>query len=227
MVALTQVRLAADGRKTRQRILTTSLALFNRSGPAKVTTAEIARAVGIAEGNLHYHFRRKGDVLSALFEMFEADVDVLVSCMVGDDDEVEGFAEHQRRWFRLMWNHQWFYRGTSSLFIDAPALLPRVRAMTVRNRQYVTSMFERMIERDLLRVDREELETLLTNIWIVATHWIDYLRFTTGRTELGREDLEWGYAQVSAIYAPYLTRKGQSLRRSGMAGGPGSEPEVR
>ncbi len=211
------IRPTADRTATRQRILARSLALFNERGPSRVTTAEIAEAAGIAEGNLQYHFKKKSDLLAALFDMFEVDADILVSRRYGDDGRVEEFAEHQRCWFRLMWTHQWFYRGTSSLLVIAPALLPRVRAMTVRNRQFVTSVFERMVECGLLRTSPEQLEQVLSNIWIVATHWIDYRRFTTGRTEFGQEDLEWGYAQVLAIYAPYLTKRGQVLHQGGMA----------
>ncbi len=209
---------ASDRMKTRQRVLVTSLALFNEHGPGRVTTAEIARAAGIAEGNLHYYFRKKADLLIALFEVFEADVDALLSLSIASDGPLEELFEHQRRWFRLMFAHQWFYRGTAGLFITAPGLLPRVREMTVRNRRFVTSVFERMVERKLLRITPEQVEQLLTNVWIVATYWIEYRRFMTTRMTLDLDDLEWGYAQVSAIYAPYLTREGQILARRGVAG---------
>jgi len=46
---------------TRRNILEVSLGLFNERSPAQVTTAEIAASAGVAEGNLHYHFRRKAD----------------------------------------------------------------------------------------------------------------------------------------------------------------------
>ena len=58
---------------TRRNILEVSLGLFNERSPAQVTTAEIAASAGVAEGNLHYHFRRKADLLVALFDMFEAE----------------------------------------------------------------------------------------------------------------------------------------------------------
>ena len=216
------IRADTDRTQTRQRILAMSLALFNERGPARVTTAEIAQAASIAEGNLQYHFKKKSDLLAALFELFAIDVDILVSRRFGFDGPLDEFVEHQRSWFRVMWTHQWFYRGTASLLITTPALVPRVRAMTVRNRQFVTSVFERMVERGLLRATPEQLEQVLSNIWIVATHWSDYRRFTTGRSELGHGDMEWGYAQVSAVYAPYLTKRGEVLRQRGLTADPGT-----
>ena len=64
-----------DRTGTRAKILDACRALFNERGPAEVTTAEIAQAVGISEGNLHYHFRRKQQILVALFDEFEAALD--------------------------------------------------------------------------------------------------------------------------------------------------------
>ena len=55
-----------EGATTRERILDASRRLFNRKGYAGTTLAEIAASVGIAEGNLWYHFRTKRDLVVAL-----------------------------------------------------------------------------------------------------------------------------------------------------------------
>lgn len=207
----------ADRTSTRQKVLETSLALFNERGSAKVTTAEIAEAAGIAEGNLHYYFRRKSDLVIALYEAFQAEVVRVNAREFSDDGPLEDYAEYQRDWFRLMWTHRWFYRDSAALLRIAPALEPSVRAGTARARQVVRAVFDRMVGRGLLRVSPEEFERLLANVWIVSTYWIDYLRFSGSPAELREADLDWGYAQVLALYAPFLTAKGRALASSGMA----------
>src|SRR6266700_1658029 len=62
------------GAKTRVRILSACRQLFNERGLSNVTTADIANAVGINEGNLYYHFQRKEQLIENLFNEFEANL---------------------------------------------------------------------------------------------------------------------------------------------------------
>ena len=53
----------------RERILISSIDLFNQSGVVAVTTNHIASHLGISPGNLYFHFRNKEEIVLELFEM--------------------------------------------------------------------------------------------------------------------------------------------------------------
>src|SRR3972149_6626536 len=59
---------ARGGHRTRRRILKTALALFARHGFHGASIRDIARAVGLTEAAIYYHFPSKRAIIRALYE---------------------------------------------------------------------------------------------------------------------------------------------------------------
>ena len=53
---------------SRDRIIEKANRLFYTKGYNQTSFADIAQAVGITKGNLHYHFRSKEDLLEAIID---------------------------------------------------------------------------------------------------------------------------------------------------------------
>lgn len=193
-------------RPTRQRVLDAALVLFNERGPDHVTTAEIARAVEINEGNLYYHFRTKEALFLALFARFEADALAIVGKIDGADEAAAAtYAGFLRLWFSLVWDYRFLFRDLVGLISSAPALVEPVRTISAAMRLAVGDIVARMEKAGLAVIPEEERSAVLTNLWIVSTYWAAYLNLQEGITEFGSQQLDWGLEQISSLFRPYLS----------------------
>lgn len=193
---------------TRERILGVALALANEHGFDRVTTAGIAAAAGINEGNLYYYFRRKEQIAAALFATFEGEMMRIAEPAFGAPDDPESYLAYQQGWFRLMWDFRAFYRDGAVLRAMAPDLRAPMLAMNARGQAAVRRVFGLMRAHGLMRASDAEIELLIANIWIVSSYWMDFRGLEAGGATRP-EDLAWGYRQVVALYAPYLTERGR------------------
>ncbi|CUX46030.1 MULTISPECIES: TetR/AcrR family transcriptional regulator [Agrobacterium] len=191
---------------TRDRILDVALALFNGRGPDRVTTAEIAEAVKINEGNLYYHFRTKELLVLALFARFETDAMAMVATIDGADEGAAAtYAGFLRQWFSLVWNYRFLFRDLVGLVALAPGLVEPVRTISAAMRLAVGDIIGRMQKAGLMTIPESERDAVLTNLWIVSTYWAAYLNLQEGVSEFGPQQLEWGLQQVSSLFRPYLS----------------------
>ncbi|MDF3833130.1 TetR/AcrR family transcriptional regulator [Cupriavidus basilensis] len=197
--------------KTRERILDACLSLFNERGPVVVTTAEIASAVGIQEGNLYYHFNRKEQILEALFDKFERALRDTSVADLAHGEEPGRFAGYLSGWFNLMWEWRFFYRDSAAIRNLAPALRSRTEALANDGQRDVRRVFGDMESAGLLRATPAQLDHLVVNTWIVSTYWIDYLRSRHGIDAIKRQHIRWGASQVMSLFSPYLTETGNDL----------------
>ena len=76
---------------TRNRVLIASLLLFNEKGEPRTTTNEIANEVDISPGNLHYHFRRKEQIVEALLDAFQTDAQQVLRPPDAEDVSLDDF----------------------------------------------------------------------------------------------------------------------------------------
>lgn len=187
---------------TREKILAQSLALFNGRGLGRVTTAEIAAASGIREGNLQYHFPRKSGLVEALFSTFEVEAEAVAGRMPADPAAAEALLTYQRGWFDLIWRYRCIYRDGIAMVEIAPALRPRVHALRARTQALARGVFEAAQQAGRLQIEPDALGRLIDNAWIVSSHWMSHR--LQGGTELTQTDLDWGFTQVSDLFAPYL-----------------------
>jgi len=188
---------------TRERVLQVALALFNERGADRVTTAEIAQAAGINEGNLYYYFQKKEQLVLALFEFFAAATIAAAELEPADPADPASYASYQRGWFELMWEYRFFYRDGGALRVLAPSLRDALAVLSRRSQAALRHVFLLLRANGLMHASDSEIDVLIGNLWIVSSYWMDF-RLADRGGPVTREDLTWGLRQVEALAAPYF-----------------------
>jgi AcrR family transcriptional regulator len=197
-------------RRTRERILETSRALFNARGAPQVTTAEIAGEMNISPGNLYYHFRNKEEIVGELCAQFEARLAPLFADPAGRRVDVEDL------W---LWLHLLLERMGEFRFIlrDVDVLAARDAKLHARLGRLMRDGIATMVElcRGLIAAgtmvaSEREVAALARNVLLVATYWQSFDRI--GRAAGARsDDAGRAASQVLALIGPFLVGEARAL----------------
>ncbi|MGQ0384411.1 MAG: TetR/AcrR family transcriptional regulator [Gammaproteobacteria bacterium] len=200
---------SASGRRTRQRILDVTLALYNERGEPNVSTSLIATELGISAGNLHYHFRRKDELSAALLEQFVAELDALLPPAGWRAENVEDV------WFLLhlileaLWRYRFLFRDLSGIMARDRRAGARLATVFERSVQAARGICLGLAERELLATTGAEIDALSTNIAVVALYWLSFASALRPRQQMEGGAMARGAYQVLMLVAPFLVSEGR------------------
>ncbi len=197
-------------RRTRERILETSLLLFNRFGEPNITTADIADEMEISPGNLYYHFRNKDEIIAELFAAFERRLDGLLAVPVGRAVNVEDLWLLLHLLFEVMWDYRFFYRDLEELLSRNRKLRSRFALIVRRDQATVIELCRGMVAAGTMHASEREIATLSENIALVATYWISYQKLCAER-DAKAISLDRAAYQVLSLISPFLQGPARAL----------------
>jgi AcrR family transcriptional regulator len=192
-------------RRTRERILETSLALFNRSGAPQVTTAEIADELNISPGNLYYHFRNKDEIVGELYAAYASGLKPLLADPGGRRIGVEDVWLWLHLLFERMWEYRFLFRDIDALTGHDRRFGERFGALLRECVATVAGLCRSMVAAGAMAASEREIAALAQNVVLVATYWPSFDRIRRAERETP-PDADAGRAafQVLALLAPYL-----------------------
>ena len=192
-------------RRTRERILETSLALFNRFGAPHVTTADIADEMNISPGNLYYHFGNKDEIVAALYSAYEARMLPLLADPRGRHLQIDDLW----LWLHLLieetWGYRFFYGELDELTSRDRTLGMRFAALLRKSAATVVEWSRGLTEAGTMHASDREIEALAQNVMLVAAYWSSYDRICRAVRDTADSDPGRAAYQVLALFGPYLT----------------------
>ncbi|HEV7491544.1 MAG TPA: TetR/AcrR family transcriptional regulator [Rhodanobacteraceae bacterium] len=191
-------------RQTRERILDTSLAMFNAQGEPNVTTNHIADELGISPGNLYYHFRNKDDIVEQLFSRYEMRIDDAL--LVPEDrlPNLEDIWLQLHLVFECMWAYRFLYRDLVDILARNRKLKLRFVRILTRASASAADLMRGLARAGIMRASTAEIRALSENVLLVATFWQSYSAVRGGKNEDAEVELGKGIHQVMVLIAPFL-----------------------
>lgn len=189
---------------TRQRILDTSLELFNEQGEPNVTTNHIADELEISPGNLYYHFRNKDDIVEHLFARYEARMDEVL--VLPDDrlPDLEDIWLQLHLVFECMWAYRFIYRDLVDILSRNRKLRMHFGRILRRASANARGVLTGLARGEILRAGPAEIDATADNILLIATFWLNFDAVRQGRIGHVDIDLRGGIFQVMMLIAPLL-----------------------
>jgi AcrR family transcriptional regulator len=231
---MTRMPTTEGARRTRDRVLSAALQLFNERGTASVTTNHVAERAGISPGNLYYWFSDKNEIVRELYAEFVAAYEQLwrgshsetrshgepgslevgvqagvEAGVLGDplDLTPEEVLARLAEGAALSRRYAFLARDLLGLLHGDPVLAAEYRAVRERRIAEFTDLAGAWRARGLIRpLDEGTVTDLVQALWVIAETWLAF-----GELDGSHPDAELGTRLLGVVLRPYLTPDGESV----------------
>ncbi|HTF81891.1 MAG TPA: TetR/AcrR family transcriptional regulator [Cytophagales bacterium] len=194
---------------TRDIILNVSKKLFNENGYYNVSLRQIANEIGISQGNLNYHFKKKEELLKELYNQFG---ETLTKEFVATSKISANFYlvfELARKTYEIQNEYIFFFNDRLYLANDIPQLRTQYHHLKVQRIKEFNLMFIGFIEKGDARAAEyeSEYEDLGLRLYLLGIYAMSDLRL---EIDLTSQDHLKRYLQIiTSAFFPYLTSQGK------------------
>ena len=171
--------------KTKEKILRTSLALFNNEGEANISSVDIAAVMEISPGNLYYHYKGKDVIIEELFTDFEIELRQVLSAPISKPLALEENWIYLYIIFEEIFDFRFFYFNLTSLLERIPELKPKFSRLLSLLQSTFKGLLENLENDGHLEFKYGEKTILAERLTAHFTYWLPYseLRGFEGSTK--------------------------------------------
>lgn len=200
--------MKTTSKNTKSKILTTALSLFNELGLAKVTLRSIATEMGISQGNLCYHFKKREDILEALYHQLVALMDEVVHQAGMSLPTLNSSFQTSKRMMQYFYDYRFFMLDFVQIMRENERIHQHYKALSILRQQQFLGMFELWVHEGIMRP--EEFDREFYNLYLRSTILGDFwLSSAIIQQDLSIDIVDqYNHIVFQNLY-PYLTPKGK------------------
>lgn len=187
---------------TKQKILAVARTLFNDYGYNSVSLRDIAKAVGISEGNLTYHFKKKENLIESL--LLEA-VDTFPTGTPQTLEELDPIFEDLQQ---NVQKNLYFFLHYAQLSQSSPEICQKQSIRYSKLLEKLKRAFQNLNEAGLLRdeVFFGEYDNMIDTLYMSIIYWAPFMEL---KKTAHADNTEYRNYAWNSMYH-LLTEKGRS-----------------
>ncbi len=200
--------------KTKDKIILTSIELFNKSGVVAVTTNHIAKELNISPGNLYFHFRNKEEIIRHIFKLMSSETYQLWHTKKGDD--LEHPLNLIERNFELFWKYRFFHREMYYLRRKDAQLNKMWKTHIQKILKLMTLMYLRWVKSSWMKTieSNEEIKFIVNVLLATASTFLHFFESTerqparihivNGKNYVARLLVHWTQGQMRLDFDSFI-----------------------
>ena len=195
--------------KTKDKIITTAIKLFNLHGTKAISTNHIAKEMGISPGNLYYHFTSKHDIIRSISANFSNE---LASAFQIQLDTISDFSNNLttlfNSFFKIQRSYQFLFLEGVHLTKQDSRLLDNYTNLRSLIKKGYHELLSNLVKIKIMkRQSLNIIDDLLDAQWIIMWYWINHT--ILDRNTYDDFQIKKGIKLSFSIIKPQLTSIGK------------------
>jgi len=196
-------------KSTKDRILATALDLFNAEGLSQVTLRTIAKSMGISQGNLNYHYKKRDEIIEGLYFELVSNIDFHLSKFKDEAVCLSLLMDLSTSIMGHFYQYRFFLLDFVQIIRTNKTIKAHYLKLSITRERQFMGLFKVLIEKGILREEvlNNEYVFLYKRFQIISDFWISSAHITHNR--ITNKVIEEYSEIINQSIFPYLTKKGQ------------------
>lgn len=196
-------------KKTKEKILDAALELFNSRGLSQVTLRTIARKLGISQGNLNYHFKKREDIIAALYFRLIENIYEQMSETSNDENILRALFDMSKSLVYELFEFRFIMLDFAQVMRENEVIREHFQELQANRKLQFAEFFELLINSGLMRKERlqNEYQNLYSRLQILGDFWISSAEIA--ENSFIEKSIPKYLEIINQTIFPYLTEKGR------------------
>ncbi|NOQ72405.1 MAG: TetR family transcriptional regulator [Crocinitomix sp.] len=194
---------------TNQKILRAARLLFNEHGVAKVSQRTICDHIAISPGNLTYHFKKRDDIIEALYFELATAIEECLDVAEKAELNLAELAQLTKATNKIFFENRFFVIDFIQILRSNAVINKHYTNISTRRFTYIKQLVENLIQTGEMR--KAELPNEYNNLYkrseLFGDFWVASIGSTPDEVMLKHTRI-YTDSFMQSFY-PYLTRKGK------------------